>query len=280
LLNEFAIPPGSKLYFGKTAKLKRELEYNISLYLQDNGFEEIITPSFSYSHHQVVEDTNSLIRVFDEQNNQIVLRADSTLDVVRIITKRLGRTTSHKKWFYNQLVYSYPTNEYNQIGCEWIGHNKISDIINLAIEILSKENIEQVVQISNINIVKKVSKELNIDIELFKNGDLSKLFDLNISWLTKLLYVQDIKTLEEVIKIVPKSLVSELDKLIKTAKNIDKNLLIAPLYYGSMKYYDDIYFVIFSNNEIVAKGGRYTSEGISSLGFAFYTDNLLKNIER
>ena len=116
MIYEHEIPKGSKLYFGKTAKLKRELEYSISLYLQDNGFEEIITPSFSYSHHQVIEDTNSLIRVFDEQNNQIVLRADSTLDVVRIITKRLGRTTSHKKWFYNQLVYSYPTYEYNQIG--------------------------------------------------------------------------------------------------------------------------------------------------------------------
>lgn len=68
------------------------------------------------------------------------------MDVVRIITKRLGRTTSHKKWFYIQPIFTYPSNEEYQIGCEWIGHDNICDIINLNVEILKQLNINPVLQ--------------------------------------------------------------------------------------------------------------------------------------
>ena len=107
MIFEHEIPKGSRLYFGKTAKLKRELENKISDILYENNFEEIVSPNFSYSQHQSITDEKKLINFSDVQNNQVSLRADSTLDVVRIITKRLGRTTTHKKWFYVQPVFSY-----------------------------------------------------------------------------------------------------------------------------------------------------------------------------
>ncbi len=279
MIYEHEIPEGSRLYFGKTAKAKRELEYNISKILIEENFEEIVTPNFSYSHHQSIDDEKKLIILSDESNNQIALRADSTLDVVRIITKRLGRTTTHKKWFYIQPTFTYPTNENYQIGLEWIGHDNISDVVNLAVKILENIKVDSIVQLSNINVPKLVCEELNIDIELFKNGEIAKLFDLNIEWLNKLLYVQTKECLIEIMDIVPNSIKSELEKLLEAAQNVNVDVKVAPLFYGSMKYYDDIYFTIFGENEILAKGGRYTSEGISSLGFAFYTDNLLKNLE-
>lgn len=279
MIYEHEIPKGSRLYFGDTAKVKRELEYTISKILLDENFEEIITPNFSYSHHQSIDDPKKLITLSDESNNQIALRADSTLDVVRIITKRLGRTTTHKKWFYIQPVFTYPTNEHYQIGLEWIDHNCISDVVNLAIKVLNNLKIDSIVQLSNINIPKLVCEELEIDIDLFKEGQIAKLFDLNIDWLNKLLYVQNKNDLIEVIKIVPKKIVEELNKLLDAVNLVKDDVKVAPLFYGSMKYYDDIYFTVFGKNEILAKGGKYTSDGISSLGFAFYTDNLLKNLE-
>ena len=279
VIYEHEIPKGSRLYFGNTANAKRELEYNISKILLDENFEEIITPNFSYSHHQSIEDEKKLITLSDESNNQIALRADSTLDVVRIITKRLGRTTTHKKWFYIQPVFTYPTNENYQIGLEWIDHDNISDIANLAIKVLENLKIESIVQLSNINIPKLVCDELGIDIELFKNGEIAKLFDLDIDWLNKLLYVQTKDCLINIIDLVPQSIKVELEKLLEAVGKVKADVKVAPLFYGSMKYYDDIYFTIFGKNEILAKGGKYTSEGISSLGFAFYTDNLLKNLE-
>lgn len=280
MIFEHEIPKGSRLYFGDMAKAKRVLENQICKILDENGFEEIITPNFSYSQHQAIENDRKLIKFSDEHNEQVSLRADSTLDVVRIITKRLGRATKHKKWFYVQPVFTYPSKEEYQIGCEWINHDNITDIINLTALVLKSLKIEPILQISNINIPKIVAKELNIDINLLKNGEIASLFDLKCKWLDKLIKVKNIKDLEEVKQLVPNSLKVEIDKLFTKAKKVEySNIIIAPLYYGSLKYYDDIYYRVIYNNLVLCKGGMYSSDGISSLGFALYTDSLLKVLE-
>lgn len=280
MIFEHEIPKGSRLYFGSTAKAKRRLENQVCDILDNCGFEEILTPNFSYSQHQAIANERKLIKFSDEQNEQVSLRADSTLDVVRIITKRLGRTTTHKKWFYVQPIFTYPSKEEYQIGCEWIDHNNIADIMNLTADILKALKIEPILQISNINIPKLISSELNIDIDLFKNGEIATLFKLNCEWLNKLIKVKDIASLENVINIVPISIKAQLEKLLCKAKEVNySNMIIAPLYYGSLRYYDGIYYRVINENLTLCNGGVYSSEGISSLGFALYTDNLLKILE-
>lgn len=280
MIFEHEIPKGSRLYFGASAKRKRVLENQVCDILENYGFEEILTPNFSYSQHQAIANEKKLIKFSDEQNEQVSLRADSTLDVVRIITKRLGRTTTHKKWFYVQPIFTYPSKEEYQIGCEWIDHDNIADIINLTANILTALKIEPILQISNINIPKLVASELNIDIDLFKNGEIATLFKLNCEWLNKLIKVKDIASLENVITIVPSTVKIELEKLLLTAKEVTYgNIIIAPLYYGSLRYYDGIYYRVINENLTLCNGGMYSSEGISSLGFALYTDNLLKILE-
>ena len=277
---EHEIPKGSRLYFAKAAKAKRTLENKICEILDKNGFEEILTPNFSYSQHQSIADEKKLIKFSDEDNEQVSLRADSTLDVVRIISKRLGRTTDHKKWFYVQPVFTYPSNEEYQIGCEWIGHDNISDVMNLTADILKALDLEPVFQISNINIPKLVASELNIDIDLFKNGEIASLFKLDCKWLNELIKVKNIEDLENVISIVPISIKAELEKLLEKASEVNyNNTVIAPLYYGSLKYYNGVYYRVISDNLTVCKGGMYSSEGTCSLGFALYTDSLLKILE-
>ncbi len=277
---EHEIPKGSRLYFGKAAKAKRALENKICTILDNSGFEEIVTPNFSYSQHQSIANEKKLIKFSDEQNEQVSLRADSTLDVVRIISKRLGRTTDHKKWFYVQPIFTYPSNEEYQIGCEWIKHDNISDIMNLTADILKALEIEPVFQISNINIPKLVASELNINIDLFKNGEIAALFKLNCNWLNELIKVKNISDLEAVIKIVPATIKTELEILLNKANEVDySNKVIAPLYYGSLKYYNGVYYRVISDNLTICKGGMYSSEGMCSLGFALYTDSLLKILE-
>ena len=280
MIFEHEIPRGSRLYFGSMAKAKRRLENQVCDILDTCGFEEILTPNFSYSQHQAIANEKKLIKFSDEQNEQVSLRSDSTLDVVRIITKRLGRTTTHKKWFYVQPIFSYPSKEEYQIGCEWIDHDNISEIMNLTADILKALNIKPIFQISNINIPKLVANELNIDLELFKNGEIATLFKLNCEWLNKLIKVKDIKSLEDVISIIPNSIKTEIEKLLQKAKEVDySNIIIAPLYYGSLRYYDGIYYRVINDNLTICKGGMYSSEGMNSLGFALYTDNLLKILE-
>ena len=280
MIFEHEIPKGSRLYFGKTAKAKRVLENSVCEILEKNGFEEILTPNFSYSQHQSIEDNKKLIKFSDEENEQVSLRADSTLDVVRIITKRLGRATNHRKWFYIQPIFSYPSKEDYQIGCEWIEHNNISDIMNLTADILRAIKIEPILQISNINIPKLISTELNISIDILKNGDISELLKLDCDWLNNLLRVKDIKSLENIIEKVPNILKKELEILLEKSKEVKySNIIIAPMYYGSLKYYNGLYYRVIDKNLVLCRGGMYETDGISSLGFALYTDNLLKMLE-
>ncbi|MEA3384115.1 MAG: ATP phosphoribosyltransferase regulatory subunit [Campylobacterota bacterium] len=280
MIFEHEIPTGSKLYFGKKAVAKRDLENKASEFLQQSGFEEIITPNFSYSQHQSIDNTKELITLSDESNNTVALRADSTLDTVRIITKRLGRATLHEKWFYIQPVFSYPSTETYQIGAEWIGHDSISDMINLNCELLNKLNINSLVQIANINIPLIISKNYKIDISLFKNGEIGELFEKDLDWLEKLISVKVVKDLENIMDTIPSDLKKECQKLIDIANEIQyDNVTISPLYYSAMKYYDDLYYRVIDKNLTIAKGGGYKSEGINSQGFALYTDNLLKVLE-
>ena len=280
MIFEHEIPKGSRLYFGKTAKAKRVLENSVCEILEKNGFEEILTPNFSYSQHQSIEDNKKLIKFSDEENEQVSLRADSTLDVVRIITKRLGRATNHRKWFYVQPIFSYPSKEDYQIGCEWIEHNNISDIMNLTADILRAIKIEPILQISNINIPKLISTELNISIDILKNGDISELLKLDCDWLNNLLRVKDIKSLENIIEKVPNILKKELEILLEKSKEVKySNIIIAPMYYGSLKYYNGVYYRVIDKNLVLCRGGMYETDGISSLGFSLYTDNLLKMLE-
>ncbi|MCK5293181.1 MAG: ATP phosphoribosyltransferase regulatory subunit [Arcobacteraceae bacterium] len=280
MIFEHEIPQGSRLYFGKIAKKKRELENKISSFFMEKEFDEIVTPNFSYSQHQSIDDETQLIKISDETNNQVALRADSTLDVARIITKRLGRTTSHKKWFYIQPVFTYPSNENYQMGVEWLEYDNVSDMINLTSEALELINIKPLIQVMNINIPKLVASELNIDLSLFKDGEVAKLFDLKIKWLDRLLYASKNEDLEDILEILPTKIKVEVKKLIDIVNDIDyKNTIVSPLYYTAMKYYDDVYYRVIDGNLTLAKGGRYKSEGVSSLGFALYTDNLLKLLE-
>ncbi len=277
MIFEHEIPTGSRLYFGSIAKAKRELENKASTFLMNEGFEEILTPNFSYSQHQSIDDSKNLITLSDESNNSLALRADSTLDVVRIISKRLGRATEHKKWFYIQPIFSYPANESYQIGLEWIGYNNISDVISLNCNLLKELKLEPIIQIANINIPLIISKEWDIDIEIFKNGEVGKLFELDIPWLSKLISIETADDLKSMIDIIPNSLKDECNKLINISQDISyDNIKISPIYYSAMKYYDNIYYRVIKDNLTLARGGGYKSDGINSLGFALYTDNLLK----
>ena len=64
MIFEHEIPKGSRLYFGKTAKAKRKLENKVCDILDDCGFEEILTPNFSYSQHQAIANEKKLIKFF------------------------------------------------------------------------------------------------------------------------------------------------------------------------------------------------------------------------
>jgi len=277
MIFEHEIPSGSKLYFGDAAKKKRDIERVASDILSDAGFEEIVTPLFSYHQHQSISDERELIRINDVANHNISLRADSTIDVVRIIDKRLGRNTTHKKWFYIQPVYRYPSSEQYQVGAEYINEPKLSSVLNESMRIFNTLELEPLLQISNINIPQKVSKLLDISLDAFRHINVEQFLAREIPWLTKLVYLQNVEQIDEVIAIVPDEIKVELEKIKELCDELSyKNVVIAPMYYAKMLYYDELFFRVIKENEIYARGGRYHNDDVTSVGFAIYTDTLVE----
>jgi histidyl-tRNA synthetase len=282
MILEHEIPNGSKLYFAKSAKVKRHIENIASTILDQNGYEEIVTPVFSYHQHLSIADEKELIRVNDAQNNSLSLRADSTIDVVRIIEKRLGRNTKQKKWFYIQPVFRYPTEEQYQVGVEYIGEKKLSTVTNIAVDIFKKLEVKPLIQISNIKIPEllvEMFDELSIDD--FKHINIEKFLNLKVKWLEKLVYLQYVEQIDEVIAIAPDSIKVELTKMKELCSELSyTNSVLAPMYYAKMLYYDELFFRCIDKNEVFARGGRYQDAELTSVGFAIYTDALCEKLTK
>ncbi len=282
MILEHEIPNGSKLYFGESAKVKRRIENIASEVLDENGFQEIVTPIFSYHQHQSISDVKELIKVNDEKNNSLSLRADSTIDVVRIIEKRLGANTKQKKWFYIQPVVTYPTTEQYQVGVEFMGEKKLSSVMSLAAQIFDKLDTKPLVQISNIKIPEilvDMFDELTIDD--FRHFNLEKFLNLKVDWVEKLVYLQYVEGIDEVIAIAPDSIKIELNKIKELCSELKcENSVIAPMYYAKMLYYDELFFRVIDKNEVYARGGRYKNADLTSVGFAIYTDALCDTLTK
>lgn len=275
MILEHQIPEGSKIYFGEIAKKKREIENLASQLFYENGFEEMITPIFSYHQLKFLPSKN-LIHLTDRNNYPMTLRADSTIDIVKLLLKRVGRNSNNNRWFYIQPIYRYPSFEQYQIGAEIIGGGELQEMLKLNLSLFQKLDFTPILQISNVTIPRKISQELNISIDLFKNIEIKKILALNINWLTQLLYLEDVENLDEVIEISPKFLQEELLKIKQLIQEINyHNIKIAPLYYTQMDYYDNLIFKFLQNNRVFSRGGNYSIDNNSSVGFAIYIDELL-----
>lgn len=272
---EHDIPDGSKLYFGASAKLKREIEAKAAEILEKNEFSEIITPYFSHHQRQSVKPEN-LIRFGDKQNLEIALRSDSTIDVVRITTKRL-KDSDTKRWFYIQPVFKHPTSEIYQIGAEILGDSSIMPCIDIVSEIFREFGISAHLQISNIQIPKIICQLLNLPISVFENGRLEVILGLNLPWLNRLANIKSDADIDAVIAIAPSELKEPLNSIKGLASNYDKRIY-APLYYSKMRYYDKLFFRFLCDNSILSSGGSYEIDGNISAGFAIFSDAVIEKL--
>jgi histidyl-tRNA synthetase len=278
MIYEHEIPDGSRLYFAKSAALKREIEADAAKRLSKAGFEEIVSPFFSYHQHLEVEE-RELLRFSDEANRLVSLRADSTLDVVRLITRRLGRATRHKKWFYIQPVFRYPSFEFHQIGGELISEADLSQSVCLVGDLLERFSCETYLQISHIGIPKTISKMLNIPLDVLKSGQLETLLAHHEPWLSALATLQDPEKIDSVLEVVPSELKPQLLEMKALALACGHSkVVVAPLYYAKMRYYDTLFFRFVAGNKTIASGGQYAFEDETSSGFGIYTDALIETL--
>jgi histidyl-tRNA synthetase len=276
MIFEHEIPSGSRLYFGNSAKLKREIEFISSEMLENLGFEEIVTPLFSYHQHECFDDRKLLVRLNDEANHEVTLRADSTADVVRIVTKRLGRSTESKKWFYVQPTVTFPTKEQYQIGAEILGGN-FEEVARAAVMLLKEIDIEPVMQIANIRIPHLLNEKYGLSLEVLKSMHVEQILHAELPWIEQLVRINTVKDLED-LEPFPSDIRIELEKIKEATQNVSyEKMVISPLFYAKMRYYDSLTFRMFEENALLATGGIYSIDGVEAAGFALYTDECVVN---
>lgn len=276
MIFEHEIPSGSRLYFGQSAKIKREIESIASETLYDLGFEEIVTPLFSYHQHECFDDQKPLVRLNDEENHEVTLRADSTADVVRIVTKRLGRSTESKKWFYIQPTVTFPTKEQYQIGAEVID-GSFEKIAKTTTTLLEQIGSEPVMQIANIRIPHLLNEKYGVSLEVLKSMHVEQIMGIDLPWIEQLVRLHSVNDLND-LSVFPDDIKAELEKIKEAAQKVAySKMVISPLYYAKMRYYDSLTFRMFENNSLLAMGGIYTIDGVEAAGFALYTDECISN---
>ena len=271
MIFEHEIPSKSKLYFGECAKIKREIETLSALMLDKAGFEEIVTPLFSYHQHSSFEDEKQLLHLHDEHNHTVTLRADSTADVVRIVTKRLGRKVDAKKWFYIQPAVSFPTQEQYQVGAE-ILDGTFDEVVNTASNLIQKLELEALLQISNMQIPLILNEKYGVDLALLSDTNIEAILKLDMPWISKLVRIHRPEDLDD-LEGIPQEIQAELLIIKDVIEKIDYgSVIIAPLYYAKMRYYSSLTFRMFHENELLVRGGSYQIEEVDATGFALYTD--------
>jgi histidyl-tRNA synthetase len=274
MIFEHEIPSKSKLYFGESARVKREIEAICADILNSDGYEEIVTPIFSYHQHSSFEDEKPLLHLHDEHNHTVTLRADSTADVVRIVTKRIGRTTQSKKWFYIQPALSFPTTEQYQVGVEVID-GSFEEVVNTATNLVEKLEFDALLQISNMRIPMILSQNYGIDLKLLADTNIEAILALDIPWISKLVHIHDIDDLDD-LSGIPADIQAELVLIKEAIENINyQSVIVSPLYYAKMRYYDSLTFKMFKDNELLVRGGDYSIEDIDATGFALYIDECI-----
>ena len=269
------IPNGSRLYFGKSAQLKRELENKASEILVQNGFSEILTPYFSYHQHLSVAP-QKLLKLSDPTNHELALRADSTVDVVRIVRKRL-KDDKLRRLFYVQPTFKYPSDEFYQIGAELIGEKNLPLAIKIAQEFFKEFDLMPALQLSNIEIPKRICEILNLPLEIFEKGKIETLLEQNLPWLDATARAVSLKDVQALRAQAPEELKPCLDEILNLGVDYER-ICVSLLYYSKMRYYDALFFRFLDAGAVYCNGGNYEIDGLKSSGFALLVDALIEKI--
>lgn len=271
----YEVPQGSKIHFGKSARLKREIEDKAVAIFYENGFSEISTPSFTFTDDERILSKRKIIRTSIDNNKQMILRNDNTIDVIKIINRHLK--INNKKWFYIQPAFLYPSTQINQIGAECIGKGaeNVANILSVAVSIFLGLGLQPILQIANMKIPKLCALESGLGLEVFSQMQVQKILDSH-SYLREMLYIQSKDSLESYIPKAPNFIKSELQELLDSVSFCEyENMIFSPLYCPKMGYYESLFFRAFSDNKVFLRGGKYTIDGVYSCGFAIYTNEVV-----
>ena len=130
-------------------------------------------------------------------------------------------------------------------------------------------------QIANIRIPHILNEKYGVSLEVLKSMHVEQIMGTDLPWIEQLVRLHSVNDLND-LSVFPSDIQEELEKIKEAAQNVKyPNLVISPLYYAKMRYYDSLTFRMFEDNNLLAMGGIYNIDGIEAAGFALYTDECI-----
>ena len=289
--------------------------YTLRKLYKDSGYKKYRMSKFEeYDLYVKNKDfllSDNIITFTDIDGKLMALKPDVTLSIIK---NTKDDTDTLSKLYYNENVYRASSNsesykEIMQVGVECIG--KIDNLcicenILLAVKSLSKIKNDFILDISHLDIIDKITKELNIS-ETGKKHIIKAFGEKNTQYMDEILSEENLpKKSGEFIKSlihtygIPKDVILKLEEsefssvikdeidLLKSISDtlikngFEKNARIDFSVINNMKYYNGIAFKGFINGvpEGVLSGGQYDKlmnkmgKKSKAIGFAVYLDVL------
>ncbi|MGC8767097.1 MAG: ATP phosphoribosyltransferase regulatory subunit [Brevinematia bacterium] len=273
---------GAPRGFSFSYSKNKELIMNMYSIMEENGFVEVLTPTFDFLevYEKTLGSGSKELFVFKDGNDLIVPRYDITTQIVRFLAPRIKYLQLPIKLFYYGDVFREPefkwyTRQLKQFGAEIIGGttNELRGLLRVMkklIEVLREfkkiSNYKLVVNYSSVisNLLSLVREEdRDIVKYLISKKDIPTLERIDIPDLAKKKIIEAIEISlfgdDHKLKEILHSLIKreEVEELEFISENFE--LVIDPTLIPSMEYYSGIFFLVYSSDSSLplASGGRY-----------------------
>ena len=149
--------------------------------------------------------------------------------------------------------------------------------IKIAQEFFKEFDLVPALQLSNIEIPKKICEILNLPLEIFEKGKIETLLEQNLPWLDATARAVSLKDVQALRAQVPEELKPCLDEILNLGVDYE-HICVSLLYYSKMRYYDALFFRFLDAGAVYCNGGNYEIDGLKSSGFALLVDALIEKI--
>ena len=301
------LPPGFRDDVSDQAAIEHKYKNLIINLFQTNGYKLVKTPLIEYAKDK---SFNNLKIKTKNNENELIIRDDITLQISRLSSNRLSEITRPLKLCYygevirNKGTMLRPERQFLQVGAECIGEKSYLadvEIIDLAYSAINKVGIKNVaIELSSRIFIDKIYKNIKSKNKLNKIKSLVRKKDLeNVvrtvprqyhKYLNNIFactgnFIGKTKILNKLK--IDKSSTNEVNNLIKImdllTKKYPKAKFILDLTEVEEKnYHNGIRFTMFAENVRgeIARGGRYNliNKNIeeNATGFTCFMDTILR----
>ena len=171
----YQVPYGTKDILPGEMKARRKVENAIIDVFSKWGYDEVKTPDFEYAYTFGSAGTEFDFRLFDRQNNLLVLRNDMTAPIARLTATRLKGGEKVKRLCYLANLYRYEEIQagrqcqFEQAGVEMMGASgpaADAEIIVLAAEALKAAGLAKfAIIVGNVDFINGLAEEAGFTAE-------------------------------------------------------------------------------------------------------------------